>query len=80
MKKFSVVALVLFFIFISYDVAYAQCAMCKAAIESSEDGEATIKGVKQGIAYLMLFPYIGIGAVAYFWYRNYKRNQKKQYH
>ena len=80
MRKFSIVALVFVLMVVCIDVAYAQCAMCKAAIESSDEGEGTIKGVKQGIAYLMLFPYIGIGAVAFFWYRNYKRNQNKQYH
>ncbi len=54
----------------------AQCVMCGASIESSEDGENIIKGVKKGIAYLMLFPYVLMGAVAYFWYRNYKKNKQ----
>jgi len=77
MKKYSQLFITLFFLMLLFDVSFGQCAMCKAAIESSEDGESTIKGIKRGIGYLMLFPYIGIGAVAFFWYRNYKKHQKK---
>jgi len=79
MKKYIHILLLFFMLVLVFDVSFGQCAMCKAAIERSEDGEATIVGIKRGIGYLMLFPYIAMGAVGYFWYRNYKKNQKKQY-
>ncbi len=43
----------------------AQCAMCKAVLESGEAyGEAPMaKGINNGILYLMAFPYILMAAV-----------------
>ena len=46
----------------------AQCAMCRAVLESEEGGEMA-KGVNNGIVYLMLFPYLLIGGVGYAIYR-----------
>jgi len=46
----------------------AQCAMCRAVLES-EAGQATAKGVNNGIVYLMIIPYILIGGLALFLYR-----------
>ena len=49
----------------------AQCAMCKAVVES---GDAEIaESVNSGILYLMAFPYILVGIGAYFLYRNWKK-------
>lgn len=47
--------------------SYAQCAMCKAVVESGDAGLA--RGLNDGIVYLMVFPYILIGALLYFMYR-----------
>ncbi|MFK7900212.1 MAG: hypothetical protein AB8B61_05600 [Cyclobacteriaceae bacterium] len=65
--------LVLLLSLVNPSLLEAQCAMCKAALESSEDGQEVITGVKRGIGYLMLFPYVLMGGIAYFWYRNYKK-------
>ena len=46
----------------------AQCAMCRAVLET-EEGGAAAKGINNGIVYLMLFPYLLIGGVGYFIYR-----------
>ncbi len=56
--------------FISFP-ADAQCAMCRAVLES-EEGQETAKGINNGIVYLMIIPYILIGVVGYFIYRNKK--------
>ena len=37
--------------------AEAQCAMCRAVLESEEGGQAA-KGINNGIVYLMIFPYL----------------------
>lgn len=51
----------------------AQCAMCRAVLES-EEGQQTAKGINNGIVYLMIIPYVLIGTVGYFIYRNKKNS------
>jgi len=41
--------------------------MCKAVVESGDKGMA--KGVNDGIVYLMVFPYVLVGLLAYALYR-----------
>ena len=53
----------------------AQCAMCRAVIESEEGGEVAA-GINNGILYLMIFPYVLVGGIAYVIYRN--RRKAKQ--
>ncbi len=55
--------------------ADAQCAMCRAVLESETDQSAA-KGINDGILYLMIFPYLLIGGVGYFIYRSRKNNRK----
>ncbi|WP_438426581.1 hypothetical protein [Aquimarina macrocephali] len=59
--------LILFLIFTT--PVEAQCAMCRAVLEN-EEGQETAKGINNGIVYLMVVPYILIGVVGYFIYRN----------
>lgn len=49
----------------------AQCAMCRAVLES-EDGKSTAEGINNGIVYLMAIPYILVGVLFYFVYRKMK--------
>lgn len=42
-------------------MANAQCAMCKAVVEGGNPEEA--EGLNSGILYLMIFPYILVGAL-----------------
>ncbi|WP_422350218.1 hypothetical protein [Flagellimonas sp.] len=46
----------------------AQCAMCRAVVESDADGK-TAEGINNGIVYLMAIPYILIGGLFYFVYK-----------
>lgn len=49
--------------FLSFDFFAQGCAMCKAAVESSEGGA----GFNEAILYLMMFPYIiALGAIILF--------------
>ena len=58
------------------DFAIGQCSMCKAVVESDmEGGGTTAAGLNSGILYLMMFPYLLIGTVAFFYYR-YKKGLK----
>ena len=54
-------------------VIQAQCAMCRAALES-EEGLVKAEGVNDGIVYLMAIPYI---LVAFLAYAIYKIRKKK---
>ncbi len=50
----------------------AQCAMCKASVESN-GGEDLATGLNSGIIYLMFIPYLLIGGVAYAIYKHRKK-------
>ncbi len=66
---------ILLFLVLSLLIIYtseAQCAMCRAVLES-EEGQETAKGINNGIVYLMIIPYILIGVVGFFIYRNKKK-------
>ena len=58
-------------------LANAQCAMCRAALESSE-GSIKAEAVNDGIVYLMLFPYLLVGLVGYAIYRLRKKKKVLQ--
>lgn len=60
------------FIFIS-EIVSAQCAMCKAVVESGDADMA--EGLNSGIIYLMAFPYILIGVAGFIFYKYWKKNK-----
>ncbi len=54
------------------DVAYGQCAMCKAVTESAENHPAERKagqGINTGILYIMAIPYILIMTFVLIYFR-----------
>jgi len=53
------------------ETAEAQCAMCRAVLESG-DNVATAEGINNGIVYLMAIPYVLVGVLFYFVYRKMK--------
>ncbi|WP_461533794.1 hypothetical protein [Sinomicrobium sp.] len=54
--------------------AEAQCAMCRAVLESG-GGQEAAKGINNGIVYLMAIPYLLMAGLAYVVYRKF-RNKK----
>ncbi len=58
--KFFLIILFLF----SFQINNAQCAMCRAVVESGDALQA--EGLNSGILYLMVFPYLLVGALFYF--------------
>lgn len=58
----------------------AQCAMCRATIENNlSNGDVGIgASLNFGILYLFVMPYLAIGVVGFFWYRNSKANAKRE--
>jgi hypothetical protein len=49
--------------------------MCRAVLQSGTDQSAA-EGINNGILYLMVFPYLLIGALGYFIYRSRKKAKK----
>lgn len=64
---------ILFSIFFSLS-ANAQCAMCRAALES-EGNTVKAEAVNDGIVYLMGIPYVLVGVVGYVVYRMYRKKK-----
>ncbi|MEP2937412.1 MAG: hypothetical protein ABJM06_08755 [Gilvibacter sp.] len=66
--------LILIFALLLADSLEAQCAMCRAVLES-EETQSAARGVNNGIKYLMVIPYLIIGTLGYVIYRSRKRDQ-----
>ena len=85
MKKKFAIAFSSFFLVVLLALAampaQAQCAMCKSSVESNQNATDTAKlekfgnGLNKGILYIMMAPYILVGTVGFFWYRNRRKNQ-----
>lgn len=58
---------------------FAQCAMCRGAMESTVSaGETSMaSNLNLGILYLFFAPYLLVGLIAYFWYKTSRKNVKK---
>lgn len=71
--------LVLLLVVFSTDVE-AQCAMCKAVLESNmQSGEDAMgKGINKGIIYIMFIPYIIMAVAGYFTYKHIKKTNQAQ--
>jgi len=63
----------LFFLLFSL-LGQAQCAMCRAQLESMDDNSLA-ESVNDGIVYLMAVPYILIAVVGYFIYRSFQKKK-----
>ena len=68
MKK---TALLLVFLLGAPLCAGAQCAMCRAVLETSEGNAA--QGINNGILYLMAIPYLLVIVIGYAVYRKLKK-------
>ena len=52
--------------------SYSQCAMCRAAL-NGEGNKAKAAAINDGIVYLMVIPYVLVGALGYYIYRMKKK-------
>ena len=57
-----------FFLILGSHRAVAQCAMCRAVLESNADNSVA-EGINNGIVYLMAIPYILVGVLIFIVYR-----------
>ena len=72
---FKTIGIIALFVWLFFpETISAQCAMCRASLESS--GEVShARGINNGIMYLMAIPYILVAVVGYFVYRKMKQNR-----
>ncbi len=61
--------------------SFAQCAMCRATVENNvSTGENSIgAGLNKGILFLLATPYAAFCVIAYFWYRNSRKEYEKRF-
>ena len=74
--KIKVLLAVLILMLLSLD-ASAQCAMCRAVLET-EDGQSAAKGINDGIVYLMIFPYLLMAGVGYFIWKSRRKSRQEE--
>lgn len=59
MKKYYFIITFILLLVLLPNLTEAQCAMCKASVESSQGQKNSVAGgINQGIIYLMLVPYV----------------------
>jgi hypothetical protein len=64
MKKYAFILLLLIVFVLIPNVTEAQCAMCKASVESSQGQKNSVAGgLNTGILYLMAIPYFLIAFI-----------------
>lgn len=74
-KKRKIIFFSFLLIFILYSfTTNAQCAMCRAAIES-EGNSVRAQAVNDGIVYLMVIPYLLVAGIGYAVYRMYVKKK-----
>ncbi|MGM0634787.1 MAG: hypothetical protein ACQESK_01885 [Bacteroidota bacterium] len=73
--QWMLLSLLLLFLFTT-ETATAQCSMCRAVLESEGDKSAA-EGINNGIVYLMAFPYMLMGGLGVYIYRNYRSKKSK---
>ncbi len=73
-KKFNSIAILVVAYLLLPIASNAQCAMCRASLESSGD-VSQAEAVNDGIVYLMVIPYILVALIGFVVYKMY--NKKK---
>lgn len=56
--------------------AWAQCAMCRTALESSPEGRVLASSFAHGILMMLFLPYIIFGTISFAVYRAYRNKQE----
>ncbi|OQD43759.1 hypothetical protein BUL40_03885 [Croceivirga radicis] len=72
-NRYLILLLIAVFWVVIPETVNAQCAMCRAALESEADNSRA-EGINNGIVYLMAIPYILVGGLFYFIYRKMRSN------
>ena len=64
MKKYTFIVVIILLLVLLPNLTDAQCAMCKASVESSQGQKNSVAGgLNTGILYLMAVPYVLIAFI-----------------
>ena len=64
MRKYYFICAIIFLLVLFPNLIDAQCAMCKASVESSQGQKNSVAGgINHGILYLMAIPYLLIAFI-----------------
>ena len=74
--KLRILLFVMLLLLINFD-ASAQCAMCRAVLET-EESQSAAKGINDGIVYLMAFPYLLMAGVGYFIWKSRRKRHSEE--
>ena len=75
-KVLIVVSVLVVFSVLALPELSAQCPMCKIAAESNlKNGGSQGKGLNLGILYMLATPYLLIGGIGLFWWKNRKKDK-----
>ena len=76
--KLLILSALLLFVFFFGTDASAQCAMCKGAAEMNmKQGGGDPAGLNRGILYMLAMPYLLVGGIGYWWWRNRQKEQEQ---
>lgn len=77
-RFFKIIAVSWIFVIINAGNLIAQCAMCKASVETNvnEDGIGFAAKLNTGILYLFVTPYLLAMVIGYFWYKKSKEHKR----
>ena len=77
LKSISILSLIITCWMVNPVETQAQCPMCRMTAESNlAQGGQEGQGLNNGILYMFAMPYILVGGIAFFWWRN-KRQEKE---
>jgi hypothetical protein len=65
-------AILVLLILVFTNPSFAQCAMCRAAVESEGNG-VKAEAINDGIVYLMVIPYVLVAGIGFAVYRMKKK-------
>jgi hypothetical protein len=80
-KKIFVMACLACMLFLVPQASSAQCAMCRVTVENNvSSGESSIgAGLNKGILFLLVTPYIAFCVIAFFWYKNSRKDYERRF-
>ncbi|MEN9610529.1 MAG: hypothetical protein RLZZ628_1343 [Bacteroidota bacterium] len=73
MRKKIIHSILTIIFLLSTQIIFAQCPMCKTAVESNlKNGGTSGAGLNVGILMLLIMPYALVGGIGYVWWKNRK--------
>jgi hypothetical protein len=74
MRKIIIHSILTIIFLLSTQIIFAQCPMCKTAVESNlKNGGTSGAGLNVGILMLLIMPYALVGGIGYVWWKNRKK-------